>query len=614
MTSSQDKVFLTHYLGSLKERTREEKGGAKWGLDWVIYNLGLATKGRPIRLPFLRTTEAEYAKTKTEPEFGVDLSFLSSDGKDLTVFALKDEPLTYKNWDSHDFQSDLKRAQDPDLTAEGLEEVKVVTIVLAYNKDDDAAGITCYERLVNSASNTLKDGVKLKFERWNLSIIVDRVAAFIFSPALLPQKFYGQLTYICHQAAEFRHGSDQWVGQLLPAWGRLVDDILESRNPSAIELIPVVLSIIRQEAAQNPSIETGMIDLTEIAALRLWRCYLEPTWKKSREGVIRFWYQFYMGDLQRFYVENIAALSTQHSIGQPFIGSYVGSAAASYIAYWHLGRIGILATCMQEISSDETPDKAQAHRDLMREIEQWIVHLTNANPSVYRPMLDSHHIQIFLIWAIFVNAGMLNLFVDFLSELINRLWIRKNRPIELPFLDGRNSWQTVFEEISTRPDDPLIINQSSFLILMLMELACSLPSKQGDSALTTIYHAIVASDSKDTKNENKALDLISWIPPADWAKKILSGPVEDGECVTISNLVNIDQADPATIRDALTHLCSEMRKVTPELEPTPTPVSALILGCLRNNSPIPPEFWRRSIFPQDDENITVEKSDGTAAI
>lgn len=601
MIDNQNITFLTYYIVSLKERSRLEKGSPKWGLDWVIYNLGQVTEGQPVRLPFFRTPKTDPSvQSKTEAEFGIDLSFLSKDKKKLTIFVLKDEKLTYKNWISHDFCTDLQRAQMPDLTANVLATVEIVSIILAYNKDDDSAGIESYNRLVSSAPKTLREGVRLEFERWNLSTIVDKVSNYIFSPALLPQNFYGQLTYICNQAAEFRHGSDQWVHQLIPAWTRLVDDIIGSKNPSATELIPVVIMIIRQEATQNVSIETGIIDLTEIAALKLWRYSINSAWERSRESIIRFWYKFYILNLIRFYINHISALSTPNSIGQRFAGSYVGSAAASYITYWHLGRIGILSTALQEIAFNETPKEPLADENMMREIEQWIVHLINANPSAYRPMLDSNHIQIFLLWAIFINSGNLNQFSDFLSELIHRLWIRKSRSIELPFIDGRNSWHSVFEEIATRPNDSLITSQSSFLILMLMELACSLPEKQRNQILVTIYSAIVTSDTNNSESNKKALDLISWIPPANWEKTVISGPMEDGECITISNLINSDQPDPDKIRIALKHLCSEMRKVEPEPEPTSVVVSALILGCLRNNSPIPPEFWRRHIFPQDD--------------
>lgn len=67
-------VFVTKYLGSLKERTRREKDHLVFGFDWVAYNLALAKGLQPIRLPFFRDAEADAAMTKSEAEFGVDES------------------------------------------------------------------------------------------------------------------------------------------------------------------------------------------------------------------------------------------------------------------------------------------------------------------------------------------------------------------------------------------------------------------------------------------------------------------------------------------------------------------------------------------------------------
>src|ERR1043165_7423800 len=90
--------FLTYYIRSLAERTRAEKASTKFGFDWIIYNLALAEDLIPQRLPFFRGGANEISKTKTEPEFGIDSSFLSSDGETLTIFVLKDEELSNSNW------------------------------------------------------------------------------------------------------------------------------------------------------------------------------------------------------------------------------------------------------------------------------------------------------------------------------------------------------------------------------------------------------------------------------------------------------------------------------------------------------------------------------------
>src|SRR5215472_62171 len=138
--------FLTYYIRSLAERTRAEKKGTKFGFDWIIYNLALAEDLIPHRLPFFRGGADEISKTKTEAEFGIDAAFVSRDGKLLTIFVLKDEPLNNSTWTQNDFDADLRRAAAPDLEASGLKSISVVRVILVYNKDEDQTGIELFER------------------------------------------------------------------------------------------------------------------------------------------------------------------------------------------------------------------------------------------------------------------------------------------------------------------------------------------------------------------------------------------------------------------------------------------------------------------------------------
>src|SRR6185437_5421919 len=133
MKTETIKSFITEYLHGLHERTRREKSGTKWGLDWVAYNLGLARFGKPLRLPFMRGGGQDYGKAKVEAEFGIELAFLSDSGRDLVIFVLKDEPLTNKTWTNNDFDRDLRMATAPDLKSEGLTQLERVTVILAYN-------------------------------------------------------------------------------------------------------------------------------------------------------------------------------------------------------------------------------------------------------------------------------------------------------------------------------------------------------------------------------------------------------------------------------------------------------------------------------------------------
>ncbi len=110
MSTDPKTSFLTYYIQSLGERTREERRGTKFGFDWIIYNIGISEGWTPHRLPFLRSGPDETSTTKTEPEFGVDLAFLSQDRKKLRIFALKDEVLNNRNWGNHSFDIALRNA------------------------------------------------------------------------------------------------------------------------------------------------------------------------------------------------------------------------------------------------------------------------------------------------------------------------------------------------------------------------------------------------------------------------------------------------------------------------------------------------------------------------
>lgn len=188
MNTDLRKSFVTYYVESLLERTRQEKSGAKWGLDWLVYNLGLELFGKPVRLPFVRTADGEYSKSKSEAEFGVDLAFLSENRQELTIFVLKDEPLTNRSWTDAGFSRDLDMATKPDLDAEGLSAVTTVTVILAYNKDEEQNGIKAYENFVSNANPLLRGRVALQIRRWNLSELVERTLQHLLTPALVPQK------------------------------------------------------------------------------------------------------------------------------------------------------------------------------------------------------------------------------------------------------------------------------------------------------------------------------------------------------------------------------------------------------------------------------------------
>jgi len=599
------KAFLTNYLGSLYERTRLEKTGPKWGIDWVIYNLGLALYGKPYRLPFLRTSDDRYAKTKSEAEFGVDLAFLSEDRQTFTIFALKDEALTNLSWTEKGFLRDLELASNPDLDAEGLAEVKHVVVILAYNKDQHDNGIEAYERFVGNRAPTIRGNVTLRYERWNLSDLVSKTLDHLLSPALVPQRFFGQLSYLCAQAADFPHGSDPWEQQLVPGWKRFLQDVIsEGAGERGISLIPVALIILRQHADRNRSVQTGIIDLTEWAAIALWRVAAESTSSQIRDLVMKFWVRFYVEELERFYNEQMPFLGTEQSIDEIANARFVGAVAASWIGYWHLGRLGLLSFFFSELMQTEDRKHQQARQHLTK-IASWIAALANANVCIYRPVLDIQHIEVFLAVAAWSNAGRISEASAFLYRLTERLYLRRLGVSKLPFLDGHNSLESVFEQVTAQsPKDKIIATDSSFFVLMLLELCCLQSPAARDELLAQIHRCLVlgaygAGDNDNTgEGKSRPIDLISWIAPSDWETKVLQGYVEDADIVTIQSFSESRNAPGSEIHSGLEHLVNQMRHASKLEFKAGVPLSALLLASLRHRSPLPPELWREAAFPR----------------
>ena len=128
------------------ERTRVEKTGTKNGFDWIIMNLALAQNWVPARLPFIRTGPTKHRGRK----LSVDFAFLSQAGRRLTIFVLKDEVLTYANLDGRIVETVLSMAATPVLAERGLEDVREVEVILAYNQDENADGVRAFDLFVSS--------------------------------------------------------------------------------------------------------------------------------------------------------------------------------------------------------------------------------------------------------------------------------------------------------------------------------------------------------------------------------------------------------------------------------------------------------------------------------
>jgi hypothetical protein len=600
MTPETITDFLTGYIRSLSEETRSEVKGPRHGFDHIIYEIALAQELVPLRLSFLRQGEGELSKPKKEPEHGVDAAFITRDGKTFTVFVLKDEVLNNRNWTKENFDYDLRRARDQDLTVPELRSVAEVCVVLAYNKDETEEGVESFDKFVRASGTKVGDHASLRFERWNLTAITEKIREKLLTPSLLPESFFRRFTYLCWQVGDFTHGSPQWQEVLLPDWREFLAAVLAAPiNERSVRLVSVALIILRSHGKQkatgepDPSFETGWIDLLEWAVLALWDAARQTEDADVRNAVFEVWLKFYLVELERYYSTHIELLATEHSIEVG--GGMLQEGASSYIAYWHMGRLGILAMAAGEFAQGVDAETAEKTGQIAHRTADWIVRLLNANPSCTRPLLDIHHIEIFLVWRALVQCGRWNDVLNWFHILFERLLYRRLGKAGCRVIDYGNSWETLFEFLATDEEPHAGFGKSSYLLLMLMELCLGAPDKEGDGLADVIHRQLIHAENGDGGKLpfKEQVHLMGWIPPADWREHILTARVDDG--VSLPAYFSLT-AEETPFPSALRRFVENTRKESPIVLLPATPPSALVLACQKHVSALPSEFWRGPLF------------------
>jgi hypothetical protein len=619
VTNDQRTSFLTYYIRSLFERTRVEKAGTKFGFDWVIYNIALAADWIPQRLPFLRGGADEFSKTKTENEFGIDFAFLSQDRRVLYIFVLKDEVLNSQNWTKHSFDYDLRKACAPDISGAELSDLDEVRVILAYNKDEDQAGVELYNRRVASLGTKVGDRVTLSFERWNLTTITEKVSYNLLTPSLLPQAFFSQFGYLCSQFGDFVHGSEEWNNQLIPNWRRFLEALLkENADERSVRLLPVALIILREHGEKNKTALTGWIDLMEWAMLAAWRVLQETNKDEVRLAIQDIWHRMYMAELARYYETHKKHLATSGSLDVHRSGGLPDPVASAVVAHWHIGRLGILGLALSECvdhSTDEGRAKAAASCNAVAE---FLIGMMNANPSTLRPILDIHHIELFLTWVTLWKVGRYHDIAAWLQSLQGRLFIRRYRDGDLPFIDGSNSVDAVFEYVATSKKPPEFCDGSSVFLSCILELCMALLDEHRDVLLNLIYQRLVLGRTDDGQPlaNREPIDLLLWIPPDDWGDRVLLKSLAyEGNCISIhyENMFNPEEA-ASPLAERIRRFVEQSRKMHPFKQPPWLPASVIVLACLKHGSPLPPEFWRGAIFgPPDSSELQAVGNDSQDA-
>lgn len=492
MTPDSITTFLNGYVHSLAEETQTDKRGRRFGFDQIILQLAQAEQWLPLRLAFHRGGRRGAPKPKKEAEHGVDLQFLAADGLTMFAFVLKDEALTYKNWENEKFHSDLSRAAEQDLSAPELRSVKEVRVILAYNKDEEEEGIEEFDRFVASRGKRIGKA-RLHFERWNLDEIVRRVRAQLLdSPGLLPEHFFHSFSYLCWQVADFSHGSSQWREVLIPDWKEFLNDVL--RKPvteRSIRLVSVALLVLRSHGKSGPAFETGWIELVEWAVIAVWRA----SRKKNKDtkvmtAVMDVWIRLYLTSLESFYEKHSKLITTQDGLAVGYHGAF-NEAAAVYFTYWHMARLGILAMFFFELYTMTTGEAAKAPRKGFLKVLGWLVGLVNANPASKRPLLDIHHIELFLLWRALRFAQRSAEAFSFFADMYERLLYRRFGQGGQRLIDQSNSWQNLLEFIATGEEPSEAYGRSSYLLQMIEEICARDFGADGHALLRKIHRNLV---------------------------------------------------------------------------------------------------------------------------
>ena len=151
-------------------------------------------------------------------------------------------------------------------------------------------------------------------------------------------------------------------------------------------------------------------------------------------------------------------------------------------------------------------------------------------------------------------------------------------------------------------------DDSSYLLLMILELCFSLEENQRNDLLATYFRQIVNGiDSEGQFFDEKEIDLLGWIPPKDWAERILRTSVTDGTAVQTCNFEMFPN-DERSLANKIHSFVVDCREQYPSIPEYDVPESVLILGCIKHKSPLPSDFWRNIIFATKNDIGCSEKS------
>jgi hypothetical protein len=366
-------------------------------------------------------------------------------------------------------------------------------------------------------------------------------------------------------------------------------------------MLAVAIAVIRQHGKKEPAFATGWIELVEWAVLAAFDAVLRNPDEAVAEAALQIWSQWYVIPLEEFYSKHAADLAAEDSLA---LHTDMGfeAAAQSYLAFWHLARLGILWQSMAMLPvAKDAPERAIFEKGL-NEIGDRIVGLCNGNTGALRPVMDSHHIELFLVWSVLYGLGRADDMAQWLQALTQRLVVRRREGGPLRLLSTENTWESVFETIAEGNPLTKAYGRSSYLYQMLEEMTFGFPPKVRDLHLRSIHECLVLGvnakgKSLDYKEE---VELVSWAPPAGWEKLMLTGELENrkdnGVAITTGNFVRWPDDKDLPLAERVQEFVRQTRERYPLKRETNLPLPVLLLAAVKFRTPVPPEFWRAAIF------------------
>ena len=577
--------YITNYLLSLSERSyRTNKGDYQIGFDWIIYQYGILQKWQPVRYPFHIERKGQVITHKTEAEFGIDFSFYDKKNRSIIVFLLKADKLTYNNWTQKDFDSDLRRAICPDLENIGIdfEKIEKYKIITAYNKNDDKKGIECYENFIKSAPKKIYDKIDLEFERWNIDRLVKEVTENLLNADIFPNNLSGLFSYISLQVSDFEYGTKEWENQLIPNWKNFLNQIFaKGIDERKLNLVPFSLVILKNELKDCSSAIIGWYDLIEYAVLKLWDLFPSLN-KKLQRNIVLIWQDFYINELVLYFETYHELLTTPYGINckTPFMS--LNAISTSFTTYWHLGRLGILYLNMLYIPNEKQKNK------VLEYFSNYVEKMIENNPSCYYPLLDINHIELYLIFVIYLLSNKKEKLYNFFIELGNFLCVRKMPKTRIPFIESRNRLDLVTEYVATNEQPIEWSSKSSYLLTMLLEMFTVFEKEKADELIKYYFDEIIDTNA----NNREKIDLISWFPDKTWQDSIFVKQVVSGTGVSTSNFSDFNNKNDEDKQNAIKSFMKEMRTRDININDLDRLIVAYVLACIKYQSPLPPEFWR----------------------